>query len=156
MQQTYEEIFPGNNFFHLALTVEQYFSQDTPLWWVGEVGQVGGENNNFFSTLPSLSTPSTPTPSTPSTPIACLWLGNVIDQVSGKRHRHIFLLYVLPKYRRRGIGKALMNYAEDWAIALGDSQIGLQVFTDNQAALNLYSQLGYQTQSLWMVKKLQK
>jgi ribosomal protein S18 acetylase RimI-like enzyme len=141
MQRTYEDVFPGKNFSHLVLTVDQYFSQDTPLWWVEEVG----EDGNIFSTLTS-----------PSTPIACLWLGNVIDQVSGKRHGHIFLLYVIPQFRRRGIGKALMNYAEEWAIARGDSQIGLQVFSDNQAALNLYSQIGYQTQSLWMLKNLKK
>jgi ribosomal protein S18 acetylase RimI-like enzyme len=87
-------------------------------------------------------------------PVACLWLGNAIDQVTGDRHAHIFLLYVLPEYRRRGIGKALVDSAENWARARGDRQMGLQVFQTNQPALNLYRQLGYQTQSLWMLKPL--
>jgi ribosomal protein S18 acetylase RimI-like enzyme len=47
-----------------------------------------------------------------------------------------------------------MGYAEDWARARGDRQIGLQVFQTNQLALNLYQQLGFQTQSFWMVKPL--
>jgi ribosomal protein S18 acetylase RimI-like enzyme len=81
-------------------------------------------------------------------------VGNAIDQVSGDRHAHIFLLYVVPEHRRRGIGKALMQYVEKWAIARGDRQIGLQVFQSNQPALNLYNQLGYQTQSLWMLKEI--
>jgi ribosomal protein S18 acetylase RimI-like enzyme len=86
--------------------------------------------------------------------VACLWLGNAIDQVQGDRHAHIFLLYVMPEYRRQGIGSALMRHAEDWARARGDRQLGLQVFYNNQAALSLYHKLGYQTQSLWMVKPL--
>ncbi|MEC4811739.1 MAG: GNAT family N-acetyltransferase, partial [Scytonema sp. PMC 1069.18] len=87
-------------------------------------------------------------------PVACLWVGNAIDQVGGSRHAHIFLLFVVPEHRRRGIGKALMGHVENWAKARGDCQIGLQVFESNKAALNLYNQLGYQTLSLWMVKRL--
>ena len=55
----------------------------------------------------------------------------------------------------RGIGKALMAYIENWAKQRGYRQIGLQVFPSNTPALNLYHQLGYQEQSLWMVKSLQ-
>jgi ribosomal protein S18 acetylase RimI-like enzyme len=142
MQRTYQERFPQQNFAHLARTVEQYLSKDTPLWWVdvGEkkAGGAGGVNNLNSS----------------SSPVACLWVGNAIDQVSGDRHAHIFLLYVVPEHRRRGIGKALMQYVENWAMARGDRQIGLQVFQSNQPALNLYNQLGYQTQSLWMLKEI--
>ncbi len=74
--------------------------------------------------------------------------------MSGDRHAHIFLLYVAPAHRRRGIGRALMQQAEVWARAQGDRQIGLQVFQSNQAALQLYRSLGFETQSLWMAKPL--
>jgi ribosomal protein S18 acetylase RimI-like enzyme len=142
MQLTYQEMFPNQDFSHLAQTVEQYFSSQTPLWWVEEDGEMGrlGDGEDF----------TTP----PNHPIACLWMGNAIDQVTGDRHAHIFLLYVVPKHRRRGIATALMRYAEDWARNRGDRQMGLQVFQSNQAALNLYSGLGYQTQSLWLKKLL--
>ncbi|MEA5513724.1 GNAT family N-acetyltransferase [Nodularia sp. UHCC 0506] len=132
MQQTYQELFPQQDFAHLARTVEQYFSQETPLWWVEYLDQ--GDP--------------------PQSPIASLWVGNAIDQVQGDRHTHIFLLYVIPEHRRRGVGTALMQYVENWAIQRGDRQIGLQVFQSNSAALNLYHHLGYQTQSLWIVKSL--
>ncbi|BAU05085.1 GNAT family N-acetyltransferase [Fischerella sp. NIES-3754] len=142
MQLTYQEMFPNQDFSHLAQTVEQYFSSQTPLWWVEEDGEMGrlGDGEDF----------TTP----PNHPIACLWMGNAIDQVTGDRHAHIFLLYVEPKHRRRGIATALMRYAEDWAKNRGDRQMGLQVFQSNQAALSLYSGLGYQTQSLWLKKIL--
>ncbi len=136
MQRTYQHLFPEQDFAHLARTVEQYFSRDTPLWWVDFLGEAEEEVTPF------------------SSPVACLWVGNAVDQVQGDRHAHIFLLYVEPEHRRRGIGTALMRYIENWATQRGDRQIGLQVFQSNQPALNLYNQLGYQTQSLWMVKLL--
>ena len=140
LQLSYQELFPGQeDFSHLGETAKKYFSRETPLWWVESADSAVSEG--------SLSSPL-------SQPLACLWLGNAIDQVQGDRHAHIFLLYVMPEYRRQGIGSALMRHAEDWARARGDRQLGLQVFYNNQAALSLYHKLGYQTQSLWMVKPL--
>lgn len=140
MQRTYQEVEEADGYTHLAQTVEQYLSGETPLWWVIPATQGGGEG--LITAHRSQS------------PIACLWLGSAIDQVHGARHTHVFLLYVLPEHRRRGIGTALMLHAEAWATARGDRQIGLQVFQTNQVALNLYKGLGFQTQSLWMVKSL--
>ncbi|NET08128.1 MAG: GNAT family N-acetyltransferase [Symploca sp. SIO2B6] len=139
IQLSYQELFPEqDDFSHLAETVEKYFSQETPLWLVNKAEVVTSE-------LPS---------SNYTQPVACLWMGNAIDQVKGDRYAHIFLLYVMPEYRRQGIGSVLMRHAEDWVRARGDRQLGLQVFPNNQPALNLYHRLGYQTQSLWMVKNL--
>ncbi|MEH2255631.1 GNAT family N-acetyltransferase [Nostoc sp.] len=140
MQRTYQDLFPNEDFSHLEQTVKQYFSSDTPSWWVEEEREQGSNKKSVSSA--------------PHPPIACLWVGNAIDQVHGNRHAHIFILYVVPEHRRRGIGTALMRYVENWAIQRGDRQIGLQVFQSNKPALNLYNQLGYQTQSLWMVKFL--
>lgn len=146
MQRTYQDLFPNEGFSHLEQTVKQYFSSDTPLWWVDFLGE-GDKGDKGASTL-------SPSSHSRTSPIACLWVGNAIDQVQGNRHAHIFILYVVPEHRRRGIGTALMRYVENWAIQRGDRQIGLQVFQSNKPALNLYNQLGYQTQSLWMVKFL--
>jgi ribosomal protein S18 acetylase RimI-like enzyme len=154
IQRTYQELFPEQDFSHLSRTVEQYFSTDTPLWWVyeeareQETGSKGAEEQRSKGEFTRSPVPS------PQSPIACLWAGNAIDQVTGSRHAHIFILYVVPAHRRRGIGTALMQYIENWAKQRGDHQIGLQVFASNTPALNLYQQLGYQTQSLWMIKLL--
>ncbi len=80
-------------------------------------------------------------------------MGTAIDQIEGDRYPYIFLLYVHPDYRLQGIGTALMQKAEDWARERGDRQVGLQVFVQNQAALRLYEKLGYQPQSVFMVKQ---
>lgn len=137
LQRTYTDLFPGGDFAHLAHTVDQYFSKETPVWWV-EQAQL-----------------STGLPSSRSQPVGCLWMGNAIDQITGSRHAHIFLLYVVPEHRRQGIGSALVRYAEAWAKARGDRHIGLQVFESNLPALTLYRSLGYGTQALWMIKSLE-
>ncbi len=142
MQRTYQEIELVDSYGHLAQTVEQYFSRETPLWWVDCLTTLG------------LAHPSATSAARSHHAVACLWMGTAIDQVYGDQHAHIFLLYVLPEHRRQGIGRALMHQAEVWARARGDRQIGLQVFESNQAALNLYQGLGFQTKSLWMVKPL--
>ncbi|MDB9315663.1 GNAT family N-acetyltransferase [Spirulina sp. CS-785/01] len=127
MGQTYGELFPNQgNFAHLADTVAQYFSPETPLWWVatGEEVRVG-----------------------------CLWLGTGVAQESGDRYTHIFLVYVAPKHRNQGIGTALMTLAQQWAESCGHGKIGLQVFEQNRAARRLYDRLGYETRSRLMIKK---
>jgi ribosomal protein S18 acetylase RimI-like enzyme len=127
MAMTYAELFPGNSVTHLTTTVEQYFSVDTPLWWVFDETQRA---------------------------IACLWLGVAIDQSSGIRHAHIFLLYVRSAHRRQGIAKALIQLAETWASQRGDRQIGLQVFANNPPAVALYQSLGYEIAAYAMLKRL--
>lgn len=132
MTLTYRELFPDReDFSHLVQTVENYLSSDTPLWWV-EWTREASE----------------------SVTVACLWMGNAIDLVSGDRYAYIFLLYVAPEHRRRGIARALMHRAETWAAARGDRQIGLQVFSHNQVALDFYRRLGYEIQSFSVGKPL--
>ena len=137
MQCTYAELEPNGTYAHLAATVDQYFSQETPLWWVKSNRNGDDECADFLNH-----------------PIACLWVGTAIDQVSGDRHAQIFLLYVAPAYRRQGVGAALVKQAEQWSLARGDRKIGLQVFQSNQSAVALYKRLGYEVQSLGMVKPL--
>ncbi|NER82413.1 MAG: GNAT family N-acetyltransferase [Leptolyngbya sp. SIO1D8] len=127
--KTYEETVKTTSFIHLTETVSQHFSDETPIWWV-----------------------ETETQS--QHPVACLWLGNAVDQLQGDRHGYVLMLYVLPEHRRQGIATALLETAQDWSRARGDRQIGLQAFADNAAAIALYRKLGYQIHSLWLTKPL--
>lgn len=132
MKYTYQELDPQQqDFHHLQDTVNRFFSSQTPLWLVKKASQT-----------------------TKAETVGCLWLGNAIDQRSGISYAHILLIYVQPQHRCQGIGTALIQQAENWAKARGDRQLGLQVFIDNQTALNLYRRQGFQTQSLLMLKPL--
>ena len=128
LQVTYQELYPHQQSYqHLQATVDRYFSAETRLWFVHTAD---------------------------STKIACLWMGLAIDQVNGIRHPNIFLVYVDPVYRRQGIGRALIEHAEAWAQERGYTQIGLQVFTTNKSAIDLYHQLGYVDRSISMMREL--
>ena len=149
MRRTYRELYPSQNFDHLAQTVEAYFSGETPLWWIDapqqeDKTQPANPNPSRTGLIQAHSPPS----------LGCLWMGTAIDQVSGERHAHIFLLYVAPEHRRKGLGRSLMKQAEDWAQARGDRKISLQVFNHNAAALALYESMDYQPQSIALVKSL--
>jgi putative acetyltransferase len=47
-------------------------------------------------------------------------------------------------HRRRGVGRALLAAAEDWARGAGVTKIELHVFPHNGAALALYERSGYE------------
>jgi ribosomal protein S18 acetylase RimI-like enzyme len=131
LHQAYQELCPTAPLDHLTQTVQQLWSDPISLWFIG-------------STLPEHS----------SQPLGCLWLGNAIDQVSGDRYTHVFLIYVNPEHRQRGLGTALMQHAEAWALEQGNTQIGLHVFVDNVPAYHLYQQLGYASQAVFLSKQL--
>ena len=153
MHRTYGELYPDRELGHLAQTVDQYFSNQTPIWWV-ECHKNSSEEAEISPVLPSQQLNPTSEVENLKSVVGCLWLGNAIDQATGSRHSHIFLLYIAPEHRRMGIGAALVIHAENWARLRGDRQIGLQVFLSNQPALNLYQKLGYQSHSISMLKSL--
>lgn len=63
-------------------------------------------------------------------------------------------LVVLPDWQGRGIGKALLRQAEDWACEQGALEIRLDVFLFNQLAIELYQRCGYQPRLQHMSKRL--
>ncbi|HEY9761703.1 MAG TPA: GNAT family N-acetyltransferase [Trichocoleus sp.] len=137
MQRTHAEISPGENLKHLAETVEQHLSKETPLWWAYLDASEGSASSKKANQ-----------------PVGCLWMGNAVDQRSGERHAYVLLLFVDPEHRRRGLASALLKQGEQWAIQRGDRQLALQVLSTNQPALQLYQKLGYLPASVLMTKSL--
>jgi ribosomal protein S18 acetylase RimI-like enzyme len=120
---------------HLADTVQRHLSARSKLWWL--IDQ---------STAASVGLPGIHT----LEPVGCLWMGEAIDQRTGSQQAYVFLLYIAPEHRHQGLGTALMYHAQNWAKQQGYGQISLQVFEDNDAAMQLYTKLGYQSQAKWM------
>lgn len=62
---------------------------------------------------------------------------------------------VSANYQGRGIGRALMDLAERWALARGAQELRLNVWAFNEGARHLYEELGYALRSHQMAKSLQ-
>lgn len=65
----------------------------------------------------------------------CLWL------VRGELH--VNNVSVAPEWRGAGLGRALMEFAEEFALKHGCFEIGLEVRATNVVAIRLYESLGF-------------
>ena len=63
-------------------------------------------------------------------------------------------LYVVSAFRRKGIARALMNEAEEWARKKGAQRLELHVWDFNREALSLYQKLGMVPQRYVLEKEL--
>lgn len=59
-------------------------------------------------------------------------------------------LIVRKEFRRQGVGRSLMSFVHGWAAERGIHAIELTVYGFNNAAIELYEDLGYETMMLRM------
>jgi ribosomal protein S18 acetylase RimI-like enzyme len=74
-------------------------------------------------------------------------VGSVIAGYDGVRG-WLYRLAVSTGYRRRGIGRALVERAEAWLRELGCAKVKLQIEPGDAAAVEFYRKLGYEVQQL--------
>ena len=86
----------------------------------------------------------------------CVW-GRVPPQEPDEPQReyaYVSDLVVLPAWRRRGIGRALLQRAEAYARSVGMDAIGIGVMAANRDARALYDAAGYRATHLELRKSL--
>jgi aminoglycoside 6'-N-acetyltransferase I len=52
-------------------------------------------------------------------------------------------IYVKAEYRKQGVGNALIQYAEQWALEQGCTQLALDALLDNPASHEFYAKVGF-------------
>jgi len=116
LQAAYGELTPQTELGHLGRMVEHFYQPETTPLWILSDG---------------------------SAPLGCLWLGSALDQTTGGGVAYIFLVYIHPVHRRRGLATYLLTKAAEWAKSQGFSQLNLQVLAESAAAQALYAKVGF-------------
>ena len=86
-------------------------------------------------------------------------LGYVILGESGfltpETHAFLYDIWVAPDHRDQGVGKALVDWASNWARERGHRKIKLEVGERNDRARHVYESLGFRAERRYMGKPLQ-
>ena len=86
-----------------------------------------------------------------STVLACLHDDDLLGTVMVGHDGHrgwVYYLAVREDQRKRGVGRALMRAAEQWAAERGVPKLQLMVRTGNEPVLAFYDSLGYETNAV--------
>jgi ribosomal protein S18 acetylase RimI-like enzyme len=76
------------------------------------------------------------------------------DYYSDSTTGHIADVVVVPAADRRGIGSALIAFAEAWARERGFAMLTLNVFAENRRARRFYEKVGFQEEWIRCTKRL--
>ena len=85
-----------------------------------------------------------------------VWVAKTHNDSTGQLEASLLNQYVAEPYRGQGLGRRLMEKAEDWARQQGLPRIALSVGANNSIGQGLYESLGYQVETLRMSKKLEE
>ncbi|UTW01108.1 GNAT family N-acetyltransferase [Marinomonas rhizomae] len=100
------------------------------------------DNNHFFE----LKVPDV------NETVGMVWL--TLESSSTTSTVFIYDLEIKAEHRRKGYAKLALKEIEDFAATHNIVNIGLHVFSHNDAAKQLYAEMGYETVSINMVKKI--
>jgi GNAT superfamily N-acetyltransferase len=86
--------------------------------------------------------------------VGFVFVETLTDYFTERPHGHVGILTVARESQGRGVGAALMRFAEDWARGRGFSTMTLNVFDGNARARRVYERLGYSPETLRYIKAL--
>ena len=82
-----------------------------------------------------------------------VWFGVSERPFSGNKMGWVYDIEVVPEFRGKGIGEALMKHAMKVSRDRGFAQTGLMVNQQNKVAWTLYEKLGFQTEHRIMSRR---
>lgn len=60
-----------------------------------------------------------------------------------RQHAYLGFMYVVPEYRGKGINQKIMTSLQEWALSKGITELRLDVYIDNEAAVKAYEKAGF-------------
>ena len=76
------------------------------------------------------------------------------DYFSGEKHGYVANLAVDQSLEGRGLGRMLLEKAEEWTRAKGYARLKLHVFAENRRASQIYENYGYEQDVIQYVKTI--
>ncbi len=76
-------------------------------------------------------------------PAGCAYLVTLIDFFTQQPHAHLSVLAVTAEAEGKGVGSALLDYAEAWARARGSARLTLNALVTNHRARAIYERRGF-------------
>jgi ribosomal protein S18 acetylase RimI-like enzyme len=83
-----------------------------------------------------------------------LIVGQNKGMISELSFGYVYDVFVEEEFRGKGVGKLLLEKAEDYCRKSGYSRIALSVSATNTTAINLYCRTGYQPERIDMAKEI--
>lgn len=87
-------------------------------------------------------------------PLGFLHVQRARDFFTGEEHGHVSDVVTASGAEGRGVGRTLMAAAEEWSRERGHRLLTLNVFAANVRARDLYVRLGFESDTIRMVKLL--
>lgn len=72
------------------------------------------------------------------------------EYVEHRRHAYLGFMFVAPDHRGRGLNGRIVRELIDWARARGVTELQLEVYAQNAAAIRAYEKLGFRPRLLEM------
>ena len=69
-------------------------------------------------------------------------------------HCYLGFMYVVPEHRGKGVNKKIVEALESWSLSRGVTEMQLEVYSDNAAAIRAYEKAGYRGAILTMRREL--
>lgn len=89
------------------------------------------------------------------TPLGFVHLEAERECFTGELEGYVANLALADAAEGRGVGRALMEAAEAWTHSMGMRRLGLYVFAANDHARGFYARLGFEEDSLMLVKQFE-
>lgn len=83
-----------------------------------------------------------------------LWVGEGSNMMTGLKHGYIYDIFVKEEFRGRGIGRILLEKAENYCREKRYSKILLMVSVSNEPAIRLYDKMAFKAEQTYMGKVL--
>jgi GNAT superfamily N-acetyltransferase len=71
-----------------------------------------------------------------------------------RKHSYLGFMYVVPEHRGKGVNKKIIDSLETWSRSRGITEMQLEVYVENTAAIRAYEKSGYTGLILQMRKGL--